>query len=374
MALYRSLLRMSKPRVAVVGCGYWGLNLIRNFASSNEWELKAACDFDLAALARIKRRYPAVELRSRYEDIVSDSHIDAVVIATPIATHFPFARIALLAGKHVLVEKPMATCSTQALELTALAKKYKRTLMVDQTFVYTGAVRHIRSLIDEGALGELLYFDFVRCSPGLEQSDINVLWDLGPHDFSILNFLCDRDALSLSAEGVKHQGSVFENVVYVHSRFDGNLLAHFHFNWLAPMKVRRAIIGGSKKTVVYDDLEMNEKVKIYTNGARASQDPECRERLLTGYREGDMFAPNLETGEALGAVVADFARALVDASPPVCDGIAGYRSIRLLEAAQRSMALGGRSVDIAPSALTLQTSALPGPVLPRPPSINPSCV
>ena len=353
MARYRSsVLRMSKVRVAIVGCGYWGLHLMRNFAEVKEAEVRAACDFDLAALARIKRRYPAVDLQSRYEDIISDAGIDAVVIATPASTHYPFARTALLAGKHVLVEKPMATSAGQGLDLIELAKRQNRTLMVDQTFVYTGAVRHIRGLIDAQELGEVLYFDFARTGPGLAHSDINVLWDLGAHDFSILNYLCDRDPISVSATGVKHLGSPIENIAYVSVRFDGNLLAHFHFNWLTPMKVRRALIGGSKKTVIYDDLETNEKVKIYDKRVGMDHDSEHREQLLSGYRDGDILAPNLDTSEALRAMASDFVRAIAENRPPVSDGTAGYRVVRLLEAAQCSMAQDGRPVDVGPSVMS----------------------
>lgn len=342
---------MSKTRIAVVGCGYWGLNLIRNFSALPEVEVKAACDFDLTALARVKRRYPAIDLQPKFEDILADSHIDAVVIATPVSTHFSFARLALLAGKHVLVEKPMATSSAQALELIELAGRKDRTLMVDQTFVYGGAVQYIRSLIEEKNLGEMLYFDFARAGVGLVQSDINVLWDLGPHDFSIFNYLCDRDPLSVSATGVKHLGSVFENLVYVSARFDSNLQAHFQFNWLAPMKVRRAVVGGSKKTVVYDDLETNEKVKIYNQGIRRDHEVADREQLLSGYRDGDMFAPNLDTAEALRVMAADFVGAIVHKRTPVSNGNAGYRVVRLLEAAQNSMAQNGQPVEVGRSAL-----------------------
>ena len=284
-------MRISKPRIAIVGCGYWGQKLIRNFAELKEVEVEAVCDFDLTALARIKRCYPTVDIQPKYQDILSNDRVDGVVIATPVSTHFSFARKALLAGKHVLVEKPLATSSAQALELIELADRHEKTLMVDHTLVYTGAVRHIKSLVDSRELGDLLYFDSVRISLGLVQSDLNVLWDLGGHDFSVLNYLSDRDPLSIAATGVKHLDCLFENIAYVSAHYSGNLVAHFHLNWLAPVKIRRMLIGGSKKMVIYDDMEISEKVKVYSKGVAMNHGAEHRERLLAGYQNGDMIAP-----------------------------------------------------------------------------------
>jgi predicted dehydrogenase len=342
---------MIKPRVAIVGCGYWGQNLIRNFADLEEVEVTAVCDFSVTALARIKRRYPTVELKPNYQDIITDSRITGVVIATPVSTHYTLARDALMAGKHVLVEKPLATSSTQVLDLIELSEKQGKTLMVDHTFLYTGAVRCMKSLIDSGDIGDLLYFDSVRISLGLVQSDINVLWDLAPHDFSIMNYLCDRAPVSISATGMKHLGCRFENIAYVAVHFEDNLIAHFHLNWLAPVKVRRTLVGGSKKMIVYDDMETSEKVKVYDKGISVNYDPEHRERLLTGYRNGDMRAPNLDSGEALRLMARDFERAMTGKGPPVSDGYSGYRVVRLLEMAQYSMAQNGRPVELPPPAI-----------------------
>lgn len=346
---------MNKPRLAIVGCGYWGQNLIRNFAELKDAEVKAVCDFDLTALARIKRRYPGVELKPGFQEVVSDPRIDAVVIATPVSTHYQFARRALQAGKHVLVEKPLATSGAQVCELIELAERYGKVLMVDHTFLYTGAVRRMKSLIESGEVGNLLYFDSVRISLGLVQSDINVLWDLGPHDFSILNYLCDRDPVSISATGMKHLSCPFENIAYVSVQFEDNLIAHFHLNWLAPVKVRRTLVGGSKKMIVYDDMETSEKVKVYDKGISMTHDPEARERLLTGYRNGDMLAPQLDTSEALRLMANDFATAIADQHRPVSDGYSGYRVVRLLELAQRSMAQNGRPVEVPTDGIAAQT-------------------
>ena len=342
---------MSKPKIAIVGCGYWGHNLIRNFAELKDAEVKAVCDFDLTAMARIKRRYPTVDLRPDYQDIITDPRIDGIVIATPVSTHYSLARKALQAGKHVLVEKPLTTSSKQALDLIELADIQGKTLMVDHTFLYTSAVRQMKVLINSGDVGDLLYFDSVRISLGLVQSDINVLWDLGPHDFSIMDYLCDRDPISISATGVKHLGCPFESIAYVSVQFKDNLIAHFHLNWLAPVKIRTTLIGASKKMIVYDDLEASEKVKVYDKGISMHYDSEHRERLLTGYRNGDMFAPNLDTGEALRAMAHDFVSAIISKHAPVSDGYVGYRVVRLLEMAQQSIAQSGRRVELDFAAL-----------------------
>jgi predicted dehydrogenase len=348
---------MSRPRLAVAGCGYWGRHLIRNFAELQGAEVKTVCDFDLSALARVKRRYPAVELKLNYGDLLCDHDIDAVVIATPASTHYPFAREALRAGKHVLVEMPLATSSTQALELIKLSEHQGKTLMVDHTFLYSGSVQCIKSLIYSGEIGEMLYFDSVRISLGLVQNDINVLWDLGPHDFSIMNYLCERDPISISATGKRQLGWPFENIAYVSVHFEGDLIAHFHLNWLAPVKVRKTLVGGSKKMIVYDDMETSEKVKVYDKGISMSHDSEHRALLLAGYRNGDIFAPNLNTDEPLHVMAQDFIRAIIEKRSPISDGYAGYRVVRLLELAQSSMAQNGRPVDLSSPATCSQTDA-----------------
>jgi predicted dehydrogenase len=350
---------MSKLRIAIVGCGYWGHNLIRNFAELKEVDVVAVCDFDLTALARVKRRYPAVELQPNYDDIISDSRIGGVVIATPVSTHYSLAHRALRAGKHVLVEKPLATSSTQVLELIELSEKENRVLMVDHTFLYTGAVRSIKALINSGELGELLYFDSIRTSLGLVQSDINVLWDLGPHDLSILTHLCDRNPTRISATGMKHLGCRFENIVYVSVEFEGNIIAHLHLNWLAPVKVRRTLVGGSRRMVVYDDMEPTEKVKVYDKGISMNHDPQRREQLLTGYRNSDMLAPNVDTSEPLRLMAHDFVRAVVGRHRPISDGDSGYRVVRLLEMAQRSLAQNGRPVELHSPAISSRGSGYP---------------
>ena len=350
---------MNKLRVAIIGCGYWGQNLVRNFSELDEVELAAVSDFDLNALARIKRRHPMVGLRHNYRDVISDPRIDAVIIATPVSTHYPFARQALLAGKHVLVEKPLATSTEHVLDLIDLAARQNRTLMVDHTFVYTAAVRRIKSLIMSGEIGNILYFDSVRISLGLVQSDINVIWDLAPHDFAIMDYLCDSKPVAISATGVKHLNCPFENIAYVTAHFEGSMIAHFHLNWLAPVKVRRTLVGGSKKMIVYDDMEPTEKVKIYDKGISMNHDPERRERMLAGYRNGDMTAPNLDAGEALRVMAREFVGAIAERRPPISDGHAGYRVVQLLEAAQQSIERNGRPVELRIPPMPYERTVIP---------------
>jgi predicted dehydrogenase len=348
---------MNKPAVAVAGCGYWGQHLIRNLNDLPDIELCAVCDLDLPALARVKRRYPNLEVFSNYQEIVANPRIDAVVIATPVSTHYGYARRALEAGKHVLVETPMATSAAEASDLLKIAEKKQRVLMVDHTFLYTAAVREMKALIDRGDAGTLLYIDSVRISLGVVQNDVNVLWDLGPHDLSIVHHLCGRMPSSVSAVGLKHLNCPFENMAYVSLRFDNDLIAHFHLNWLAPVKVRRILVGGSSKMIVYDDMEATEKIRIYDKGFSITHDPAHRNRLLAGYRNGDMRVPNLDTQEALQLVVADFSSAMVKKTQPLSGGACGYFVVRLLELAQISMSQNGRPVEAPWQAVSRASAA-----------------
>jgi predicted dehydrogenase len=339
---------MNRIRIAQIGCGYWGQNLIRNFWEIEGVEVVVACDPDEKALARMRRRYPTVELTSDYASVISNPRVDAVVLATPVSTHYDFARQALLAGKHALVEKPMATSSAQVIDLIDMAAREGKTLMVDHTFLYTAAVRRMKSLIASGELGELLYFDSVRINLGLVQSDTNVLWDLAPHDFSIMDYLLSEEPVSVSATGVKHLGLPYENIAYVTARFPSNMIAHFHVNWLAPVKVRRTLVGGSNRMLVYDDMESTEKIKVYDRGVSRNHDPANRERMLTSYRNGDSLAPNLDTTEAMRLMAMEFVSSINEQRAPLSDGYSALRVVRLLEAAQRSIQQEGREVLLSP--------------------------
>jgi predicted dehydrogenase len=347
----------SEIGVAIVGAGYWGQNLIRNFWDAEPCRLVSVCDKDSVLLSRALRRYPTIEVTQDYASVLRHLGVDAVVIATPASTHYDFARRALDAGKHVLVEKPLSTSSSEAERLIELAAAKLKVLMVDHTFLYTAAVRRMRQLVDAGEIGDLLYYDSVRINLGLVQSDTNVLWDLGPHDFSILDHLCHLHPRTVSAIAGKHFGYPFEDIVYVTVRFESSLIAHFHLNWLSPVKVRLTLVGGSKKMIVYDDMESNEKVKVYDKGISVNHSPESRNRLLTSYRQGNMFAPHLDTAEALRLVAREFLSSIAENRTPMTDGAAGLRVVRMLEAAQKSIEENGREIEMPDSVIISAASS-----------------
>ena len=338
---------MTNITIGIIGCGYWGPNLLRNFIESEGAEVIWICDADTARLSAIGRRYPGARPTSDYHDLLNDPALDAVVVATPVGTHFAIARESLLAGKHVLVEKPLTASVREAEELIDLSDRGGLTLMVDHTFVYTGAVRKIKEIVNSGELGDLLYFDSNRINLGLFQRDINVVWDLAPHDLSIMDFLIDREPEALTAIGSCHVEKGIENIAYVLLRFSNEFIAHFHFNWLSPVKIRRTLIAGSRKMILYDDIEPTEKVRVYDKGVtsnREESDKEAAYKTLVSYRTGDVWAPKLDSTEALRYVCDEFLEAIRQARPPLTDGASGLRVVRLLEAAQESIKAGGRPV------------------------------
>ena len=334
--------------VGVIGCGYWGPNLLRNFVDHEAAQLRWICDLDDKRVAEMGRRYPMAQTSSEYRKLVDDPDLHAVAVVTPVATHFPIAQELLRAGKHVLVEKPLTATVAEAEELTALAESQQRILMVDHTFVYTGAVRKIKEILSAGELGDLLYFDSVRINLGLFQRDINVLWDLAPHDLSIMDYLIERQPEGLSAIGSCHIEAGIENIAYLILKFQDDFIAHFHFNWLAPVKIRHTLIAGSSKMLLYDDIEPTEKVRVYDKGVTANRggDREAAYQTLVSYRTGDVWAPKLDSTEALRYVVAEFLNSIQTGRPPLTDGKAGLRVVRLLEAAQKSIKCGGQFMQV----------------------------
>jgi predicted dehydrogenase len=328
--------------VAIVGCGYWGPNLIRNFTACPTTRVAMLCDRDLTRLQKCGAGCPRAELVQDFEKVIANPKVAAVAIATPAATHASLAKAALQAGKHVLIEKPMTQSVREAEELVRLAEERKLTLMVDHTYLYSPAIDKIKSLIDSGELGDIYYVDSVRINLGLFQNDINVLWDLAPHDLSIVDYLLGRLPKSVSAMGTCHTGADLEDVGYLNLDFGNNLLASFHLNWLSPVKIRHLIIGGSKKGVVYNDLNLWEPIKIYDRGITVNE-AEARRGVLISYRTGDIWSPQLEAGEPLQNLVRHFAHCIRTGDKPRTDGHAGLRVVRILEAAQRSIkAQGGR--------------------------------
>lgn len=346
---------MKATNIGVIGCGYWGPNLLRNFSDNESAQLRWICDVDEERLASMSRRYPMAQTTTDYRALVNDPAVDAVAVVTPVATHFTIAKELLRAGKHVLLEKPLAATAREAEELIDLAETNNRILMVDHTFIYTGAVRKMKELVNSGELGDLLYFDSVRINLGLFQRDINVLWDLAPHDLSIMDFLIDRQPQAISALGSSHIERGVENIAYLVMLFPDEFIAHFHFNWLAPVKIRRTMIAGSSKMILYDDIEPTEKVRVYDKGVTASRvgNREVDYQTLVSYRTGDVWAPKLDSTEALRYVVKEFLDSIREGRKPLTDGYAGLRVVRLLEAAQQSMKNGGQAITLANTAQTV---------------------
>ncbi len=333
-------------RVGVVGYGYWGPNLVRNFSEADGSRVTAVCDARAERLALAAKRCPGIEVYASAWDLIHSANVDAVVIATPVSSHFDLALSALQAGKHVLVEKPLTATAGQALRLIDEAERRRLTLMVDHTFVYTGAVRRIRQEVESGALGPIYYYDSVRVNLGLFQHDVNVLWDLAVHDLSIMDYVLAARPCAVSATGVSHVPNEPENVAYLTLFFETSLIAHIHVNWLAPVKVRRTLIGGASKMIVYDDLEPSEKIKIYDKGITVTSRPEHVYEMLISYRTGDMHAPQLPMTEALQVEAKHFLRCVGGLEKPVSGGEAGLHVVSLLEAASQSLARRGQPVEI----------------------------
>jgi predicted dehydrogenase len=336
----------SMIRIGVIGYGYWGPNLVRNFAEVRDCQVAAVSDTRLERRALVQARYPAVRTTADYRDLLTDPNIDAVAIATPVSTHFPLALEALRAGKHVWVEKPMTTTSEEAMRLIDEAARCHRVLHVDHTFVYTGAVRKIRELVASEAIGRIYYYDSVRVNLGLFQRDVNVIWDLAVHDLSIMNYVMPIQPCAVSVTGVGHVAGEPENVAYLTMFFEDSTIAHVHVNWLAPVKMRRTLIGGSSKMIVYDDLEPSEKIKVYDKGVRLGNREDAKYQMLVGYRTGDMWAPHLEITEALQVEAAHFLDCINHSRRSLTDGEAGLRVVRILEAATQSMALRGQVIEL----------------------------
>lgn len=332
--------------VGVIGCGYWGPNIIRNLAGNPRALVRGISDLDEERLGRAGRGAPQARLTTNFEELLADPEIEAVAIATPVSSHYRLGRRALEAGKHVLMTKPLAASVEECESLIDLAKAHDRVLLVDHTFVYTGAVRKMRQLVEEGVLGDIYYFDSVRVNLGLFQHDVNVIWDLAAHDFSIIANLFDKEPLRVSAIGACHSGSGLEDVAYVTLEFPNNFIAHCHINWLSPVKIRQTLIGGSEKMLVWNDLVADEKLRIYDRGI-TMENGEGIYQSLVGYRTGDVWTPQLERHEALSLEVEHFLDCIEKGAEPITGGQAGARVVRLLEATTASLAQGGQAVQLA---------------------------
>jgi predicted dehydrogenase len=330
--------RANVVRVGVIGYGYWGPNIVRNLHGQKNVQPVMVCDSSPAALGRARKAYPGMQTVSDPLELLRSPDIDAVAVITPVWTHYELAKLALENGKHVFIEKPFTSSSAQAQELVELAARKNLTIMVDHTFLFTGAVRKIRELTDSGALGDLYYYDSLRVNLGLFQHDVSVIWDLAPHDLSIMDHVIKAEPQAIVATGEKHLNGV-EDVAYITIYFPRNIIAHINVNWLSPVKIRTTLIGGQKKMVVWNDLVADEKVRVYDKGVQISSGEGIRD-LLVSYRSGDMWAPQLEQLEALHVELDYFAECIMKSQVPFNDGHAGLRVVRMLEAAEQSIRKG----------------------------------
>jgi predicted dehydrogenase len=331
-------------RMGVVGYGYWGPNIVRNLRSLEGCQVVGVCDQSPAAMRRIKQAHPDLNVTTNCSELLESKEIDAVAVVTPVCTHFDLAKAALQNGKHVFVEKPFTATVRQAEELVELAERKNLKIMVDHTFLFTGAVRKIRELIDEGVLGDLYYYDSTRVNLGLFQHDVSVIWDLAPHDLSIMSYLIPEEPEAVVATGQSHLNGLVD-VAFLTVYFPGNTIAHINVNWLSPVKIRTTLLGGEKKMLVWNDLEADEKLKIYDKGAQISNGQGLYD-LMVSYRSGDMWAPKVEQTEALKVELGHFVDCVLKDRTPLNDGIAGLRVVKLLEAADRSLKERGRAVQI----------------------------
>ncbi len=331
-------------KIGVIGYGYWGPNIVRNFSRLKSAKVAAVSDFSEKALSRVNDLYPEMKVTANPDEILTSPDIDAVAIVTPVSTHFELAKKALQNGKHIFVEKPFTSTSIQAEELIELADKKKLVIMVDHTFLFTGAVRKIKQLIDDNVLGHLYYYDSMRINLGLFQHDVNVIWDLAPHDLSIMDFLIKESPVAIGASGKGHVNSR-ENIAYISAQFSNNVIAHFNVNWLSPVKVRMTLIGGEKKMLVWNDLSADEKIRIYDKGIEV-RNREGIYDMLVSYRTGDMWAPRVDQLEALQVETEYFVQCIQNGDRPFNDGQAGLRIVKMLEACDRSLKKNGELVSL----------------------------
>jgi predicted dehydrogenase len=332
--------------VGAIGYGYWGPNIVRNLVSRPDVSVAVVADLHEERLSALKKTYPSIIAVSKARDVITAKGIDAIVIATPVHTHCPLVRAALEAGKHVLVEKPLAASLHDAESLVSYAQKKSLVLMVDHTYLYTGSVETIKKLVDSNEIGSLQSFTSIRFNLGLFQSDINVIWDLAPHDLSILLYLVGKEPALVNATGISHTGNGVENIAYITMRYEDGMIAHVGVSWISPVKIRQILLSGDRKMIVYDDTQTSEKVKVFDAGYSIRTDEE-KQRLYMDYRSGDILIPKVSTTEALQGVIDDFVRAISAAERPRSDAEFGLRVIRVLDAAERSLRKGGGEVRLS---------------------------
>lgn len=329
--------------IAIIGYGYWGPNLVRNFSSTDNCKIHTVAELRQERRQVLNKTFPSIQTVANIDDAIHNPQIDAIVVATPVFTHFEIAKKALEQGKHVLLEKPMTSTVREAQELVALAEKKKKILMVDHTFLYTGAVQKIKELVDSGDIGTIKYFDSTRINLGLFQHDVNVLWDLAPHDISILNHILSEKPHSIQAVGISHTNNGIENIAYMTVNYNSDVIAHFNCSWTSPVKIRSILIGGSNKMILYNDLEPTEKVKVYETGYSVRTDEE-KQKVLIDYRIGDIYVPKISYKEALSGMANDFIHSIIHSKQPVSNAQVGLEVVRMLQAAQQSIKEKGKEI------------------------------
>ena len=331
---------MKDLKIAVIGYGYWGPNLVRNFTNLENSTVSHVVDESPDRLEKVKKLYPSINATSSLTEILENPEIDCIIIATPISTHYDIAKKALEHNKHVLVEKPMTNSVKDAKELIELSKKVNKVLMVDHTYLYTGAIQKIKQLIDSDSLGEIQYIDSTRINLGLFQSDVNVLWDLATHDIAICSYLIKEKPISVQAIGKSHTSSDFEDIAYLTLHYESNKITHFNCSWISPVKIRHMLIGGSKKMILFNDLETTEKVKIYDAQYQTTKDSNGK-KILADYRIGDIYTPKISMREGLNLLAEDFVNAILNDSNPISDYEIGLQVVKILEGAQQSIKNNG---------------------------------
>jgi predicted dehydrogenase len=344
-------------KFGVVGYGYWGPNLVRNLFEVADTQVIAVSDMREERLRQVASRYPSVEITTDYQVLLDNPEIDAIAVATPVSSHYELALRALQSGKHVMIEKPMTSTSQQAMRLIDEADRRGLTILVDHTFVYTGAVRKIKDMVDSGRLGDIYYYDSTRVNLGLFQHDVDVIWDLAVHDLAIMNYVLPMTPCAVATTGINHVRGRTENLAYMTMFFEENIIAHINVNWLSPVKVRRTLIGGSKQMIVYDDMEPSEKVKVYDKGITLTAGTDTLYNALVGYRSGDMFAPQLDVSEALKVELQHFVDCIRTGAEPITGGRAGLAVVQILESASISMKQRGKLVELEQSALAMCSGA-----------------
>jgi predicted dehydrogenase len=331
-------------RVGVIGYGYWGPNIVRNFHGQEHSRVVMVCDKSANSIRRVRQSYPDMYVTGDADEILKATDIDAVAIVTPVCTHFDLAKAALENGKHIFVEKPFTCTSLQAEILIELAERKNLKIMVDHTFLFTGAVKRMRQLIDDGVLGDLYYYDSTRVNLGLFQHDVNVIWDLAPHDLSIMDYLIAEKPQAVVATGERHLNGVAD-IGFLTVYYPKNIIGHVNVNWLSPVKVRTTLIGGEKKMLVWNDLEADEKLRVYDKGVQMAS-TEGVYQLLVSYRSGDMWSPKVEQVEALRVEASYFADCILNDTNAFNDGYAGLRVVRVLEAASQSLEQKGKMIQL----------------------------